>query len=545
MPFNIRELIAGKPVTVALEDSADVAVNRMLEYDYSQLPVVDAEHRPVALVTHGSILRALDHLDTSLQSLAVGHATELGHLPVYEPDDDLFELLDALRQRNAALIVTAEGKLDGIVTSSDATDYLRRRSEDLMLVEDVESTVKRFILAFTESDQHQAITEALGDRSEIRKQSRAIIGRYLATTGGQKLDEQAFAQAFDQAVPKRPPLAFDELTLGQYIQLLLDDSRWSSVNRQLRIERENLRNLLHGVLGTRNALMHFRGTPDVRARERLKYASDLLTRHYDQITERPQLPDATDTAGVDDDAAQVDPIAEVVDPTDSRYARLGAFLGNQTLSSLYIGFQALESILGAKLPNSARVHRSWWANDETSHTQSINWLKAGWRVEDVDIEGGWVSFGRTSAREQLYKMFYEDLLTKLRRQPGFPLKESRNNGNGWIWVADIRHGVGLAHFGFSFAQVGRFRVELYIDNGSKPDNKAFFDGLLGKRTQVEADMGRPVSWERLEERPASRIAVYETATVTDEPARLETLSNTALNLMLRFRSAITKAVTTG
>ena len=68
--------------------------------------------------------------------------------------DDLFDILDRLKNTNAVLIVGDEiPELVGIVTSYDTTDYFRNRTEDLMRVEDIEVTIKDLIEeAYTNTD---------------------------------------------------------------------------------------------------------------------------------------------------------------------------------------------------------------------------------------------------------------------------------------------------------------------------------------------------------------------------------------------------------
>ena len=53
--------------------------------------------------------------------------------------------MDDLRERYAVLIVDGEGTLVGIVTSYDTTEYFRRHSEDMMVVQDIESCLKYYI----------------------------------------------------------------------------------------------------------------------------------------------------------------------------------------------------------------------------------------------------------------------------------------------------------------------------------------------------------------------------------------------------------------
>ena len=50
-------------------------------------------------------------------------------------------------------------------------------------------------------------------------------------------------------------------------------------------------------------------------------------------------------------------------------------------------FATLERILGFRLPNSARIYRPWWANDNSSgHSQAMAWTMAGWKTAAVDLD---------------------------------------------------------------------------------------------------------------------------------------------------------------
>lgn len=64
MPYSVGKLISGRgvPVTVCPDESVQSAVDKMIEHDYSQLPVIDKDGRPTGMVTSDSILRALECL---------------------------------------------------------------------------------------------------------------------------------------------------------------------------------------------------------------------------------------------------------------------------------------------------------------------------------------------------------------------------------------------------------------------------------------------------------------------------------------------------
>lgn len=58
----------------------------------------------------------------------------------------------------------------------------------------------------------------------------------------------------------------------------------------------------------------------------------------------------------------------------------------------------LARIIGASLPDSAFIHRPWWANQKNSKSrpQAHAWLEAGFVVEEVNQSrtNGWVRFKR-------------------------------------------------------------------------------------------------------------------------------------------------------
>jgi len=137
MPYSVQQLIEGhaKPLTVLPSDSAEKALDLMIEHAYSQLPVVDSSGRPLGMITSESILRALSNFGVTIDALNVSKAIDT-RFRKFRPEDNMFDLLDELRDHYAALIVDGEGRLTGIVTNYDTAEYFRRRAEDIMLVEE-------------------------------------------------------------------------------------------------------------------------------------------------------------------------------------------------------------------------------------------------------------------------------------------------------------------------------------------------------------------------------------------------------------------------
>jgi hypothetical protein len=75
------------------------------------------------------------------------------------------------------------------------------------------------------------------------------------------------------------------------------------------------------------------------------------------------------------------------------YDGLRVYLAGRDERHVELSFEALEGILGRKLPASAHNHRAWWANDR-SHSHAHAWLEAGWEVDRVNLTARKVSFRR-------------------------------------------------------------------------------------------------------------------------------------------------------
>src|SRR2546421_210148 len=234
MPFTVQQLIEGhqEPITASPQDSIQKALALMTEHDFSQLPVVDENKKPLGIVTSDSILHALSNFGVSLAELRVSHT--IMKVDTYSPDEDLFDLLDDLKNTYAVLIVNAEGSLIGIVTSYDTTEYFRRRAEDMMYVEDIESTLKDFIRAgfnITDDADQQELTAVITEvaDADLHKKFQSALNHYLnrIDTGNTGVDQNIAGEVFTRHfASKETTKSLDDLTLHDYIQLLLHKSVW-------------------------------------------------------------------------------------------------------------------------------------------------------------------------------------------------------------------------------------------------------------------------------------------------------------------------------
>jgi hypothetical protein len=68
----------------------------------------------------------------------------------------------------------------------------------------------------------------------------------------------------------------------------------------------------------------------------------------------------------------------------SKYEGLTEYLQKQAGKRVTLSFGQVEGIIGDALPDSARRHRAWWANDP-KHVEAAAWLSAGWKSASVSL----------------------------------------------------------------------------------------------------------------------------------------------------------------
>jgi len=136
-----------------------------------------------------------------------------------------------------------------------------------------------------------------------------------------------------------------------------------------------------------------------------------------------------------------------------------------------------------------------------------------------------LTFVRTSDREEAYIGFFAKLNTRLGAERGFPLRNVSPQGQNWMILASFDWvGPESANINVSFTRRKEARIELYLDAGDKGVNKRRFDELLAHKPAIEATVGEPLKWERLDNKRACRIAAYTRAQIltdSNSPALLD------------------------
>lgn len=536
MAVPILHLMRDRPAPIMILPDATLrdALLLMMEHDFSQLPVA-VDNRPAdggpSFVTTGSIANALLVFGGSLQTLRVRDA--LTPARTLSADEDLFSRMDDLLESYAALVLAADGSVAGIITSYDTTQYFRQRAEDMLLVEDIETTLKDHIRSAYGGDESdptgplQSAIDGLGSPMDSVKDACRKSFKKFCAQRSVSIQEAELAEVVDGPFARaRKPRTFDDLALSDYISLARRSEAWAVLEPTLGIPDDAFRHMMEGVRETRNKLMHFRPDVGPADRHRLRFCAGWFKTHQpvQPVTDTPEpepVPNPEPTHDVQDSVSYVqDEERQDVSPgmetaVESKYAPLAKHLRSlpRAHDREALTFAQIEEIIGDRLPTSAWEHRSWWANNATTHSHAVQWLNAGWRVASINMSMERVIFTRARDIEQAYIRFFGEVQAHLRQVPDFPLHPASPLGQNWLPLV-VYAGSGLSLV-LSFARGNRLRLECYIDTGDAAENYRILEAMEAQHATLEAVAGAGLEWERLEGKRACRVATYVSGTITD------------------------------
>jgi hypothetical protein len=129
-------------------------------------------------------------------------------------------------------------------------------------------------------------------------------------------------------------------------------------------------------------------------------------------------------------------------------------------------------------------------------------------------------------RHSFFQAMFESVA---RRRPGF--RVPKFGYENWV-------GFAAGPFGFydvAFTANGAVRAGVYLDMQERTATKRLFDDLSSERMAIETGVGRILSWERLDDRRASRIVDYrevrDLANIDEQCAAAEWAAETVVALM--------------
>jgi hypothetical protein len=136
----------------------------------------------------------------------------------------------------------------------------------------------------------------------------------------------------------------------------------------------------------------------------------------------------------------------------------------------------------------------------------------------------------TSDRREAYRDFFQKLIDELRKKHF----TNARVGQPQNWYS-FNSGISGITYGASFALGGRVRTEIYIRPGDAELNKSIFDKLAGEKSIIESEFGESLSWERLEDRKACRVAAYTSGSIENDERALEEIRHWMMDRLFRFR----------
>ncbi|WP_165484739.1 HPP family protein [Streptomyces kasugaensis] len=208
-------------VTVGFDEPLSRAITRMVQGDFSQLPVVNRNNVLRGVVTWESIARAqLGHRGTTIAAALDPHPLTA------QEQEELFVRIDDVQRHGFLIVTDGDNLVLGILTASDLADQLKLRVEPFILLGEAERRLP---------------VDELPTGSGVRKTRAA--GEYL--------------------------------TLGQYPEVLKDDACWARLAWPY--EHDDLVRRVTAVKEYRNELAHWdMDTPETKA-EALTETNRLLS----------------------------------------------------------------------------------------------------------------------------------------------------------------------------------------------------------------------------------------------------------------------------
>lgn len=99
-----------------------------------------------------------------------------------------------------------------------------------------------------------------------------------------------------------------------------------------------------------------------------------------------------------------------------KYEPLRRFLEGRSTATIPMTFSEIEKVLGFKLPRS-QAYAAWWSNNPTNNVMTNEWLAAGYKTEQVDLERRKLVFRRTKPLPSIRQTTGNSSTASPRRHP--------------------------------------------------------------------------------------------------------------------------------
>lgn len=205
------------PVSVSPEQTVKEALTIMMAYDFSQLPVMSGERSLRGVMSLSSLAKRSAR---GAKCNTVQDCLEPAH--IVRGDTFLFDSINDIISHQYVLVQGGDGKITGIVTTSDLSLEFRQLAEPFLLLGEIEQHIRVLI------ERGQFTADELNDSRDGKDTTRVV------------------SKASD-------------LTFGEYARLLENPDRWQRL--QLQLDRAEFLKPLQRIREIRNDVMHFDPDP--------------------------------------------------------------------------------------------------------------------------------------------------------------------------------------------------------------------------------------------------------------------------------------------
>lgn len=139
---------------------------------------------------------------------------------------------------------------------------------------------------------------------------------------------------------------------------------------------------------------------------------------------------------------------------------------------------------------------------------------------------------QTSETQEKYRSHFQALIDELREKHRFTNAKAGQPQN---WYSFSSENSKVFKYGTNFNRNSKVSVEIYIDCGDKAQNEAIFDALQSRQATIEAALGHPLTWERIDNKRACRIAVYRDGDIDADSETLASIRAWTVDELLKFK----------
>jgi len=138
-----------------------------------------------------------------------------------------------------------------------------------------------------------------------------------------------------------------------------------------------------------------------------------------------------------------------------------------------------------------------------------------------------------SSKGEKYQRYFQMLIDELREKHHFTGAKAGQPQNWYSFSS----GISGITYGANFCQGEKARTEVYIDLGDQEKNKQVFDFLYQNASSIENGF-KGIVWERLDDKRASRLALYIDGSIEAPDSELEEIKNWHINKLLHLKKSL-------